>query len=115
MPRRCTVCAHPEREAIDRALLPYELTLRDIARRHGLSKDAAHRHQRQHLPAELVKVRQAEEAARGDRLLNKILSLRDRARVILDKAEAAGRIGSCFSEPRGLGLWTDRGVAAGGL
>jgi hypothetical protein len=45
MPRTCTICRHPKRHDIEadlRAGLPY----RDVARRHGISKDAASRHRR---------------------------------------------------------------------
>lgn len=53
MPRRCTVCAHPEVEAINRALVggaPY----RSVANRYeSLSQAAVQRHQENHIPAAL--------------------------------------------------------------
>jgi transposase-like protein len=40
----CTVCASPDREAIDRALITKTASLRALARQFGLSKDAIYRH-----------------------------------------------------------------------
>lgn len=53
MPRTCTVCTHSDRAAIDSALLA-GTALRDIARRHAVSKDALFRHRDTHLPAVMV-------------------------------------------------------------
>ena len=50
MARTCTVCTHPERVAIDQALVGGEPN-RAIARRMALSKDAVARHRASHLPA----------------------------------------------------------------
>jgi hypothetical protein len=59
MPRRCTVCDHPERHSIDEALVtgaPY----RSVAKRFGLSESAVYRHKTEHLPAHLLKAREDE-------------------------------------------------------
>jgi transposase-like protein len=40
----CTVCASPDREAIDRSLATKSASLRALARQFGLSKDAIYRH-----------------------------------------------------------------------
>ena len=42
--RRCTVCDHPEREAINRTILEGQTSIRDIAGRHSLSHAAVGRH-----------------------------------------------------------------------
>ena len=71
MPRACTVCAHPDRTEIDKALIGYESTTR-IALRLGFSQAAVSRHQRNHVAKVLLKARKAQEAreaarvARGD-------------------------------------------------
>jgi hypothetical protein len=44
----CTVCRHPERQAIDLALLDRTATLAQLSGRHHLSQSALHRH-KQHL------------------------------------------------------------------
>lgn len=59
MPQRCTVCAHPERRAIDKALAIGQETVRDIAGRTGLSRMALWRHKDDHLPARLAKAQEA--------------------------------------------------------
>ena len=46
--RRCKICAHPDRAAIDTALLQ-GVSLRTVAGRHGLSSTALHRHRRWHM------------------------------------------------------------------
>jgi len=60
MPQTCSVCRHPDRPAIDAALVSGR-PLRDIAGHHGLSKSAVERHGNDHLPAALVKAHEAED------------------------------------------------------
>ena len=89
MARVCTVCTHPEREAIEGALVA-DTPSRAVADRFGLSKDAALRHKSDHLPATLVKSREAAEVAHADNLLGQVRELQARALSILDTAEATG-------------------------
>lgn len=49
---RCTVCAHPDRAAIDIALAS-GIAARAIATKHNLNRQSVWRHGRQHLTAEL--------------------------------------------------------------
>jgi transposase-like protein len=89
MSRRCTVCDHPERHGIDAALVggaPY----RSVAKRFGLSKSAVYRHKTEHLPAHLLKAREAEVVARADNLLEQVRTLQAHALDILERAEKAG-------------------------
>jgi hypothetical protein len=48
----CTVCGHPSREEIDKALLVPE-SIRDIAGRFGLARASVHRHKLSHLSKKL--------------------------------------------------------------
>ena len=89
MPRRCTVCEHEKVEEINRLLLE-GVSLRDLAGRYSVSKTALHRHKESHLPAKLVKAREAREIAKADSLLDQVTELRDKALSILTKAEKAG-------------------------
>jgi hypothetical protein len=60
MPRRCTVCDHPQRHNIDEALVtgaPY----RSVAKQFSLSESAVYRHKTEHVPAHLLKARKLEE------------------------------------------------------
>ena len=48
MPRSCSICTHPQRQAIDQALMA-GVVFRNIARRFGTSTTAVHRHRHEHL------------------------------------------------------------------
>jgi transposase-like protein len=96
MPRRCTVCDHPERRGIDEALVtgaPY----RSVAKRFGLSESAVYRHKTEHLPAHLLKAREVEEAARADDLLAQVRNLQTHALDILERAEKSRDLRSALS------------------
>ena len=69
MPRRCTICAHADREEIDAALVAQQ-PFRTIAERFGTSKTALVRHKQDHLPAHLAKAQQAHEIAHATALEN---------------------------------------------
>jgi hypothetical protein len=87
VPRRCTVCAHPELEIINRALVGGE-PYRSVANRYeSLSQAAVQRHQENHLPATLAKAREAEEVAHADDLLDQVRGLQARTLAILEAAE----------------------------
>jgi len=89
MPRRCTVCDHPERHSIDEALVtgaPY----RSVAKRFERSESAVYRHKTEHQPAHLLKAKEVEEAARADDLLDQVRNLQAHALDILERAEKAG-------------------------
>ena len=87
MARTCTVCVHAERDAIDRALVQRR-SFRDIARQFGVSKDAAVRHHDEHLPATLIRARQADEMVAADDLLGQVRDLRGHALDILAATKA---------------------------
>jgi transposase-like protein len=89
MPRRCTVCDHPERNGIDQALVT-GASYRSVAKRFGLSESAVYRHKTEHLPAHLLKAKEVEEAARADDLLDQVRNLQAHALDILERAEKAG-------------------------
>ena len=78
MPRPCTVCTHPEREAIDRCLVD-SVPFRIIAARFGTSTGALQRHNADHLPTRLVEAKAAEEVAAADDLFAQVVALRERA------------------------------------
>ena len=89
MPRTCTICTHPDRTGIERALIAAE-PFRHIAERTGTSPAALHRHRSEHLPLFLKKAHAAAEVAQADTLLDQIRELQTRAMRILAKAEEAG-------------------------
>ena len=86
MPRKCTICTHKKREAIDQALVVRQ-PFRSIAGQFGVSRSALVRHSDDHIPTALVKAKDAAEEAHGDNLLAQVVDLRDKALGILKKAE----------------------------
>lgn len=84
MTRTCTVCTHPDREAIDLALTKCD-SLRDIARRHGLSKDSLARHKKDHIPLEVTKAEEAREVIRAGSLLEKLQEINRDTRAIFQE------------------------------
>jgi hypothetical protein len=89
MPRTCTVCAHPEREAIDKALLSGG-NCRGLSALYRVSEDAILRHKNKHLPAAMVQAQGVAEVTHADNLLDQVRDLQRQAKTIKDKAETAG-------------------------
>jgi hypothetical protein len=87
MPRTCAVCGRTERDEIDQALLAGE-PLRNIAKRVSLSVASLFRH-KAHLSETLKKSREAAEVSRADSLIDQLERLKEDARRIQEKAEAA--------------------------
>jgi len=101
MPRTCTICMHPDREAIDAALVAGE-PYRGIAQRYAASPDAVFRHRSDHVTATLVRAADAAEVARADSLLGQLGELRADARRIGGKAEALGELKTALAGVREL-------------
>jgi hypothetical protein len=72
MTRTCTVCAHPERARIDKALVGVEMPYRHIAERYSLSTTALLRHKADHLLTEIVAAWQEERHANGVELADEL-------------------------------------------
>ncbi len=64
MARTCTICSHPQRDAIDQALVTGE-TLRNLALRFAISAAALHRHRHEHMPVVLARAQQARAEAQA--------------------------------------------------
>jgi hypothetical protein len=82
------VCTHPERHAIDRALVERG-GYRAIAREFGLGHDAVIRHTAAHLPATLATSYEASEQLRADDLVGRLLELHDETIRILEEARTS--------------------------
>lgn len=87
MPRTCTVCSHPELEAINKALVG-DASNRSVASLHDVSEAAVRRHASNHLPAKLVMAEKAIEVAEADDLLAQVQDLQSRTLSILQEAES---------------------------
>jgi hypothetical protein len=62
MPRPCSICIHPQRQAIDHALITGE-AFRNMAPRFGTSVTALHRHKHEHLLVHRAAVQQSHTPA----------------------------------------------------
>jgi hypothetical protein len=90
MPRRCTVCTHSDRGAIDEALVGGS-ALSALSAKYRVSEDAIGRHKANHLPAKLVMAQQAEEVAEADDLLGRVRDLQTHTLAILEAAESTSQ------------------------
>ncbi len=96
MPRACTVCRHPEIEAINAALARAE-SLRSLGRAFRLTHRSLVRHQQEHLG----RTGAADTLALGEPALARRLEIALRlARVILAHGEAANDFPSALSAIR---------------
>ena len=89
MPRRCSICQHPQHADIDAALVAGG-SYREVARDYSASEAALFRHKQEHIPALLAKAEDAAMVASADTLLEQVRTLQRRALGILDTAEHAG-------------------------
>lgn len=88
MPRACTVCRHPERDAVEAALIRGEAN-RAVAARFGLSPQAIRRHKQGHLLPALAAAEAARRTADAAELIADLHRLREDAARIAVKAEEA--------------------------
>jgi hypothetical protein len=86
VPRSCTICTHPEREAVDQALVG-DASNRSVASLYDVSEAAVRRHAANHLPTKLVMAEKAGEIAEADALLDQVQDLHSRTLAILQEAE----------------------------
>jgi hypothetical protein len=91
MGRRCTICTHPERTAIERALLA-RLPNRRIAAQRGVSEASLRRHFGKHLPEHMARAWKAEQNASAADLLADLRELDAQTREILEEARQNGHL-----------------------
>ena len=94
MPRTCSICSHPQRPEIDRALLAAEPE-RAIAGRYGVSRAALGRH-RAHIAAAVAQ----SQALTIERLLGDLADLQRRALALLAEAEGSGDLRAALAAVR---------------
>ena len=86
MPRRCTICDHPDREAIDKALMDSRNSIRNIARQFAVSHHALGRHRKRHISAAVAVALDKHDEALGIDVLADCDRLRNAALQILEQA-----------------------------
>jgi hypothetical protein len=90
MPRKCTICIHPDHEAIDAAIVGGE-SLRAISHQYAVSHYALQRHQ-SHVPGTVAKAHEAGEVVEADRLLSTVRDLLQAAIGTITQAEHADEL-----------------------
>ena len=100
MPRRCTVCTHPQRAEIERALTDGG-TIRDIARRFRVSRPSLARH-KAHMREAVKAALEAGKVNRGRDVLERLQELDQRTRAILEQAQREGRARDALAAIREL-------------
>ena len=89
MPRTCTICVHPDRPAIDAALIA-GTPLRNIAEHNGVSATALHRHKEEHVPATLAKAKEAEDVRQALDIVGQLKAINGAALMVLGEARRSG-------------------------
>lgn len=87
----CTVCPHPDRQAIDEALV-LGTSMTQLATTYELSKDAIRRHRTAHLSSALRKVAEARQTGGSVKAIDRLEDLLQRAESLLAIAEAKGDV-----------------------
>lgn len=116
MPGKCSICYHPQREEIEKALLS-GASFRETGKRFNVSWQAVGRHQRDgHITSTLIQSKRATEIAQGDNLLSEISNLKKRGLKLLSQAEEEKDIrGACAALKECRGIFELLGKMSGEL
>lgn len=116
MPGKCSICYHPEREEIEKALLS-GASFRETGKRFNVSWQSVGRHQRDgHITSTLIQSKRATEIAQGDNLLSEISNLKKRGLKLLSQAEEVKDIrGACAALKECRGIFELLGKMSGEL
>jgi hypothetical protein len=90
MGRLCTICTHPERQAIDAALLVREAGYEKIAKRFDVSWQALYGHTRKHLREQIRQYKELAMLASSESLIAEMNRLHAYVSRVLERGEAAG-------------------------
>jgi hypothetical protein len=94
MPQTCSVCIHPQRVEIEKALVAGE-PLREIAGRcpgsRPVSRSALHRHKQEHLPAHLAKAHEEESIGQAIDVVRQLKAINAACLEILQSSRADGK------------------------
>lgn len=92
MSRKCSICIHPEREAIDNLML-HAFPLRLIAGQYGSSFSTLQRHKK-HISGHLLRAKGQSDLEYSDSLLDQLKKISENANKLLDTAmQEEGRKG----------------------
>lgn len=88
MPRQCTICRHPERADIDRALVAGERSNRRIATQFLVTEGAVRRHKAEHVPAALVDAAKEQEQSDAVDVMQELARALKRVNLLFDACDA---------------------------
>lgn len=89
MPQACTICSHPKRAEIDKAVVLPGASIRGVARQFDVSSDALQRHVKNgHVVEKIKKAQLAQDIAEADDLLQEILDVQSFCRKLRQEAES---------------------------
>lgn len=90
MPRKCTICEHPDREKIDKLLVEPSATIRGISRQFAVSDDALSRHLKSgHIKKKILKAAVAQEKIEANDFLMHLQNKRLRFYEMAKEARSA--------------------------
>ena len=89
MPRACTVCQHPQRGEIDKALVS-GTSNRRIATQYDLSEASVRRHKVEHLPEKLEKAQAEEDVRAALDVVRQLKTINQLAREVASNARLSG-------------------------
>lgn len=98
--RTCSICVHPQRHEIDRALIGRDSSLRDIEGQFGVSRSALSRHKREHLLRILRESEETERLQLKGELLDQVELLKEEAWSIKEQARTAGNLPTALTAIR---------------
>jgi hypothetical protein len=84
------VCTHPERAAIDKALVAGEATRKIVARYGTFSHTSLQRHQAHHLPATMLKAKETEDIGHAIDVVKQLKAINGVALEIMSAARHRG-------------------------
>ncbi len=90
MPRSCTVCEHPERGALDKALAA-GASNRSVASLYDVSEAAVRRHKGNHLPARVAKAQEEEDVREALDVVKQLKVINAASLNILEEAREQGK------------------------
>jgi len=96
MPRSCTICQHPDREALDLALVG-GAALSETAALFRVSNDAVSRHKANHLPAKFVLAQEAEDVREALDVVKQLKAINAASLHILKEARERGKQGTALA------------------
>jgi len=89
VPRACTICQHPSREAINRELAAHT-AIPALAAKYRVSEDSLLRHRANHFPAVVAKAQEAEDVRQALDIVAQLKAINGAALTVLGEARRSG-------------------------